>query len=568
MKRLALIFLLLVGIAFLAALAGILLASGGHRLGGGPIVLVWRLDRPILEQAREPALFGGSAADSMTTLYPAFRAARADRNVQGIAVYIQSADFGLGKAQELRRQLSSLHQAGKFVECYLESVGEGSNGTLAYYLATACDRVELAPSGDVNLLGLYADGTFLKGGLEKLKIDPQFHHVGAYKSYSQTYTESHWTAAATEAINAVLDSSFEQIVAAVAAARKLPEGTVRALIDGAPYTAPEALQKGLIDSLGYPEDFRARVARRAGGRPHLVRIEDYGEEAGLSGSRIAIVVAQGEIVRGGSGEAPWSSEAEIGSDAMAGVLRKLARDSSLQAVILRIDSPGGSALASDLILHEIELLARRKPVVVSMSDIAASGGYYIAARASKIVAEPATLTGSIGVVGGKFVTRRLQEEILGITHDSQKRGRNADLYSSVSSYSPEQNARVQAMMGRVYATFVGNVAAGRHLSRAAVEAIAGGRVWTGADARRLGLVDELGGLDRAVDLALRAAHLPTGEPVRLEYYPEPRGLFGLLWARREPLLPAALKDLAKDLERPPSGLLELPPDLARLARPF
>ncbi|MEA2694380.1 MAG: protease [Acidobacteriota bacterium] len=253
---------------------------------------------------------------------------------------------------------------------------------------------------------------------------------------------------------------------------------------------------------------------------------------------------------------------------MARLLRKLGRDDSLAAVVLRVDSPGGSALASDLILHEVELLARRKAVVVSMSDVAASGGYYIAARAAKIVAEPATITGSIGVVDGKFVTRRLQEEVLGITHDPLKRGRNADLYSPLTAYSPEQDARVQAMMGRVYETFVGHVAAGRHMSRAAVEAVAGGRVWTGADAKRRGLVDDLGGLDRAVDLALRTARLPTGEPVRLEYYPEPRRLFDLLHERREPLLPASLLELARSLEHPRPELLELPPEIARLARPF
>jgi protease-4 len=211
------------------------------------VVLVWRVDRPVLEQASESFLWGGAAADSMTVLYPAFRAARADRQVKGMAVYVRSAQFGLGKAQELRRQLLAMRQAGKFVECYMESVGEGSNGTLAYYLATACDRLEMAPSGDVNLLGLYAEGTFLKGSLAKLKVDPQFHHVGLYKSFSETYTESHWTAPAAEAINAVLDSSFDQIVTAIAEARKLPAGTVRALVDGAPYTAPEAVAKGLID---------------------------------------------------------------------------------------------------------------------------------------------------------------------------------------------------------------------------------------------------------------------------------------------------------------------------------
>src|SRR5262249_50958810 len=216
--------------------------------------LVWRVDRPILEQASEPFLLGGTAAESMTVLYPAFRAARADRQVKGIAVYIQSAEFGLGKAQELRRQLAALRQAGKFVECYLESVGEGANGTLDYYLATACDHIQMSPAGEVNLLGLYAEGTFFKGSLDKLRVDPLFHHAGTYKSYAETYTESRWSAPAAQAINAVLDSSYGQLVADIAAARKLAAGTVRELIDGAPWTAPEAVEKKLIDSLGYPDE--------------------------------------------------------------------------------------------------------------------------------------------------------------------------------------------------------------------------------------------------------------------------------------------------------------------------
>jgi protease IV len=571
MKRLGCIFFVLVGFALAAALTGILLASAGHRLGG-PTVLVWRIDRPILEQAPEALPWSGDAADSLSVLYPALRAARADREVRGIAVYLQAAEMGLAKAQEIRRQLTALRAAGKFAECYLEAAGDGANGTLAYYLASACDRIELAPSGDLALLGLYTDGTFLKGGLDKLKVDPQFHHVGAYKSYAETYTETRWTPPAAEAVNAVLDSCYGQIVDAIAAARKLPATRVRELIDGAPYAAPEAVEKGFVDKLGYPDEFRARVARRAGGTPRFLRLQDYaGRRSGGLGSlgsrRIAVVVAQGGIVRGGSGSAPWSSEAGVGSDDMALLLRRLAREEGIAAVILRVDSPGGSALASDLILHEVQLLARKKPVIVSMSDVAASGGYYIAARASKIVAEPATLTGSIGVVGGKFVTRRLQEEILGITHEPLKRGRNADLYSTLNAFTPEQDARVQAMMEGVYRTFVGHVAAGRRMSRAAVEAVAGGRVWTGADAKRLGLVDELGGLDRAIELALRSAGLPPQEAVELDYYPDRRGFFDLFRSRRAPLLPAALAELAKDFETH-GGTLELPPELARLSHPF
>ncbi|HTQ81096.1 MAG TPA: signal peptide peptidase SppA, partial [Thermoanaerobaculia bacterium] len=276
----------------------------------------------------------------------------------------------------------------------------------------------------------------------------------------------------------------------------------------------------------------------------------------------------GEIVRGGGGGTPWNGESGLGSEEISRVLRKVGEDRSLAAVVLRVDSPGGSALASDLILREVSLLARRKPVVVSMSDVAASGGYYISSRANKIVAEPATLTGSIGVVGGKFVTRRLQEEILGITSEPLKRGRNADIYSTLTLYSPEQDAQVQALMARIYEVFVGHVATGRHMSREAVLAVAGGRVWTGEDAKRLGLVDELGGLDRAIELAQRAARLPEGDPIQLVYFPEPKGLLDLFRDRRETLLPGAVAELARSLSGRPTESLEIPPEIARLARPF
>ncbi|HTQ78808.1 MAG TPA: S49 family peptidase, partial [Thermoanaerobaculia bacterium] len=294
MKRLAVIFLVLVGIAFLAAFFGILAAGHGRGLAG-PTVLVWRMDRPVVEQAAEAFPLSGTTADSLTVLYPAFRAARSDRGVRGLALYIESTDLGLGKAQELRRQLAALRQAGKFVECYLETAGEGSNGTLAYYLATACDHIFMAPSGDFNVIGLYTQGMFLKGSLEKLKVDPQFHHAGAYKSAAEIFTESRWSAPAEEAINAVLDRSFEQIVTAIAQARKLSPEAVRQRIDDAPFSAPEAMSRGLIDGLSYPDEFRARLVQRSGGRARLTRLQDYGRSAALgsSGPRIAVVVAQG-----------------------------------------------------------------------------------------------------------------------------------------------------------------------------------------------------------------------------------------------------------------------------------
>ena len=569
MKKLLFIFSFLLGIAIMATLAGILLGRRGGAVGDGSTVLVWRLAGPVLEQ-REPRLpFSGSPEPaSIAELYPALRAARQDSGVRGLAVYIQDAELGLAKAQELRRQMMALRRAGKFVDCYLETAGEGSNGTLPYYLATACETVYLAPAGDLNLIGLYAESRFLRGAFDKLKIEPDFNRVGRYKSAVEEYTQSQYSPEAEEALAAVLDGYYAQIVSAISEARHKSEAEVRALIDGAPWSADEALARGLVDRLAYPDEFKAHLEKRVGRKPSWVSIEDYSPSAPLAGKRVAVVFALGEIVRGGGGAAPWTNEVYLGSDDMARVLREVGEDRSIAAVVLRVDSPGGSALASDLILREVEKLRDKKPVIVSMSDLAASGGYYIAAKADKIVAEPATLTGSIGVFGGKLVTRRFEEEILGIGHDTQKRGANADLYSTLQPYTPQQEARVQQLMSRTYQAFVGHVATGRRMTRPAVEGVASGRVWTGAAAQRIGLVDELGGLDRAIELARQQAHLGAGETVGLDFYPAPPSWLDLFVEKRRPQLPAALADVVKSLEITPPRLLELPPEVARIARPF
>jgi len=570
MKRLLIAFTVLIGIAVVAAIAGIAAAGRSRTLGGGSTVLVWRIDRPVVEQEVEPAFpFGGRAgAESIAELYPAFRAARADASIRGLAVYVEGADMGLAKAEELRRQMRALHAAGKFVECYMDTVGEGGNGTLDYFLASACDHVQMSPAGNLNLLGMLVDNRFLRGAFDKLKIDPSFNHVGAYKSYAETYTQTQYSPAAALALNTVLDSLYGQVVSGIARERRLSPEAVRRLIDGAPYTAAEAKAARLVDQLGYPDEFRDRIRRLAGGRPRLVGIESYDGGSPASGRRLAVVFAEGEIRRGRATASPFGGGAAIASEDLAATLREVGEDDGIPAVVLRVDSPGGSALASDLILHEVERLQRRKPVVVSMSDYAASGGYYIAARANRVVAEAATLTGSIGVVGGKFATRRFERDLLGVTHDQLKRGANADLYESTDPYTPEQTAKVERLMRGVYDLFVGHVAAGRHMTRQAVDAIAGGRVWTGAQARSIGLVDEIGGLDRAIELARKEGGLPAGEPVRLELFPHPRSWLEALRERREPPLPEALARIVQALDRRAPEMLELPLAERRLAQPF
>ncbi len=569
MKKLLVIFAALAAIAVLATVAGVLLGGKGRLRGGGPTVLVWRLAGPVLEQ-RAPRLpfAGGRESDSIAELYPALHAARQDPGIRGLAVYIQDADFGLAKAQELRRQMLGLRRAGKFVECYLETAGEGTNGTLEYYLASACERIHLAPAGDLNLLGLYAESRFLRGTFDKLKIEPEFNQVGRYKSAVETYTRYEFTPESREALAAVLDGYFSQIVSAIAEARRKTPYEIKWLIDGAPFSAEEAVKRGLVDQLSYPDQFRDHLKQRVGREPSYLAIEDYRPARSLAARRVAVVFALGTLVRGRGGTAPWTEETFLGSDDMAALLREMAEDDGVSSVVLRIDSPGGSALAADLILREVGKLKDKKPVVVSMSDLAASGGYYIAAAATKIVAEPATLTGSIGVYGGKLVTRRFEEELLGVGHDAQKRGANADIYSSLQPNSQQQQTRLQQLMLRTYSTFIGHVAAGRRMNRPAVEGVAAGRVWTGAAARKIGLVDELGGLDKAVDIARREAGIRPSETAAVEFYPPPPSWLDLFFARRQPPLPAALAEAVRALESSPPRMLQLPPELARLARPF
>lgn len=571
MKRLLVVFLLLLAVAVTAALAGILLSDRGDGASLlGPTVLVWRVQGPVPEQSQPDILGLSSYTDtsSVASLYRGFRDARTDPEVRGLAVYVRTTGFGLAKAQEFRRQLTALSEAGKFVECYFESVGEISNGTLGYYLATACDRIYLSPLGEVNIVGLYTDALFLRGSLDKLGIEPEFLAIGDYKTAGEQFVRTEHSPEAEEAIGAILDGVFHQIVAAIAEARDLSPEEVERLIDTAPHTAEEALAAGLIDDILYPDEFRDRIEELAGGEPRLVHLDTFRRHRNLGGAPVAVVFAAGTIVRGAGGTEPLTEELFIGSDDLTELFRELADDRSIEAVVLRIDSPGGSALASDLILREIELLAAEKPVVVSMSDLAASGGYYIAAKADRIVAEPATITGSIGVVMGRFATAELERETLGLSRDPISRGANAGLFGGSEPFTDAEREILLDGMENVYRTFLGHVAEGRELEPEAVERIARGRVWLGADAARLGLVDELGGIDRAVELAAEAAGLPADRPVRLVYYPEPESWLELLVGQPRPLLPAALRGLAKQLAPAVRGALHAPPEVRELAAPF
>ena len=567
MRRLLVIFAVLIAFAIMVAAVGIFFSGGGGSVGK-PQVLSWRIDTPLVDYSESPelSLLRRSSPRGLASVYRSLSQARHDEGIEGLAVYIQTARFGFGKAQELRNLLLAFRSANKPVECYLETAGEGTNGTLAYYLATACSRVTMSPLGDWNVVGLYSESPFIRGTLDKLRIDPNFLHVGDYKSAAELYTETEHSPAAEEALGAVLDDLYDQIVTAIAEARELPPDRVRELIDQAPLGAEQALDSGLVDEITYPDVFEQHIS--GSDSPVLLSFDDYlVAPTGFGKQRIAVVFAQGTIVRGGNGTDPWSQQRYVGAESLRQILRPLAEDANIVGVIMRVDSPGGSAVASDLILREMELLAASKPVVVSMSDVAASGGYYISAKAAHIVAAPGTITGSIGVVGGKLATRRFQEELLGISYDTVQRGENADFYSGLDRFSPAQETQFLASMTRVYDAFVDHVAEGRDMTRKEVEAVAGGRIWTGRQALENGLIDEIGGLDRAIELVLERAGLDPAASVELEYYPRPPSLFDLLSRSLSPFLDARGIPFSLWPTFRLPHVLELPPDLVRLLSP-
>ena len=565
MKRLLIIFAALVALAVLIAGAGILLSPETTPLGG-PRVLVWKLDAPLLDYSEAPdlPLFRRQSPQGLARVYRLLDAAARDDSVAGVVLHIQQSRLGFAKAQEIGALLDTVAAAGKFVDCYLESSGVGNGGTIAYLLATSCQSITLPPLGEINLIGLFAESMFLKGTLDKLKIDAQMSNVGQYKSAAETYTETQHSEAAREALTAVLDDLFNQVVTAVAESRGLATETVLELIDRAPLSPRVALDEGLIDEISYPDEFEEKIKERLGEDTRLIALSDYVAHGDpFSDSRIAVVFAQGTIIRGSSGTDPWSQQRYIGADTMREILRDLKEDDGVAAVVLRINSPGGSPLASDLILRELELLRDTKPLIVSMSDVAASGGYYIAAKANQIVADPATVTGSIGVVGGKLALGRFQEELLGISHDGIKRGANSDFFSSVRAWNEIQAQQFQGLMQRTYDVFVDQVASGRNMSHDEVDAVAQGRIWSGERAKEIGLVDELGGLKTAVSLAREAAGIGSDEEVYLDFYPRPPSFLEAITESLAPFLQfrSFRFSLLPDLD--PPLVFEVDPELLR-----
>ena len=457
-----------------------------------------------------------------------------DPRVKSLYIELGDDTLGLGETQQVRDTIARFRAKGKFAVAFADTFGEGGPGTRPYYLATACDEIWLQPLGEVGLTGLRSETPFLKGLLDKLGIAADFEHREEFKTAMNSLTETQMTGPQREELEAILTSIWGQIGGDIAKARKLTAERVAALADRAPFLADEAQPLGLVDKIGYRDQALAEARAHGGGGAPLMSFAKYLKAAGrphASGSQIALIYGTGLIKRGGGATGLLSGEDQFTPYAIGRAFAAASRNKDVRAIVFRVDSPGGSATASETIWRDVEEARRAgKPVIVSMGDVAGSGGYYVAAPADKIVAEPATLTGSIGVLAGKLVLGGLMQK-LGVTTDTAQRGANSGMFSAVDDFSPGERQRLEAELDSTYAGFKNRVATGRHLSADQVEAVAKGRVWSGADAKDKGLVDALGGYETAYDLARQAAKLPENAPIDIVVYPRQRGLTASLVAR-------------------------------------
>jgi protease-4 len=515
---------------FLVMIIGIvlLLNSAGQPNVSSNSVLVLNVSGDLPDHIPEDQLaraFGYREPMSFTTLLTQLRKAKVDSRIGAVMLDIQFPMIGWGKADELRRAIADFKTSGKPVYAYMEI---GANKE--YYIASAADKVFLPPTGDIYINGFAANAVFYRGTLDKLGIEPEVIQIGKYKNAPDTYTRKDMSEGQREVLDSILNEYYENLVKAIAESRKKSPEDVKAAIDGAPYRATEAKELGLVDGAMYRDqvydDLREKLGYKEGDKIRLVSGSDYREipsdSLGLNnGARVAVIYASGAINIGRSSNGGFSGQT-VGSDTIVHAVNQAAEDDSIKAIVLRVDSPGGSALASDIMYHAIEKAKAKKPVVVSMSDLAASGGYYISCNANKIVAEANTLTGSIGVFLGKPVVKGMYNW-MGITNEYVLRGKNAGIFRETEKWTETERAKMQDQANKIYHTdFVPKVAAGRGKNAEYINSIGEGHVWTGNQAKQNGLVDEIGGLEKAIEIAKELAQLPAEKDVRRVNFPQGR----------------------------------------------
>jgi protease IV len=532
MKRFALGFV--IGILFVG-LVLLIIGAAAMRFGtdrppvvadGSTLVLHLEGELPEQPQVTLPIPFlEDQQPMTMVETWQLLRKAAADSRIKALVLEPRALSVGWAKLEELRGSIVAFKKTGKPVYAYLRGAG-----TKEYYIATAADKVFMAPEEELDVKGLRAELMFVKGTLDKLGVGLEFEHVGKYKDAPDMFTRTTPTAETLEVENQILDQYFGDIIAVIAEGRKKRPEDVKALIDDGPFVGKSALDGGLVDELIFEDEMYGKLKDAA----KLESIKKIGEKdyakvevAGVDGkTKIAFIVGQGEITRGGTNDSVGNDG--ITASGLVKLMRQVKDDASIKGVILRIDSPGGDGIASDDILHEAKLLSAKKPTVISMSDLAASGGYFIAMTGDPVIAYPNTLTGSIGVFFGKLNLKGLFDKV-GLATYTLKRGRFSDIDSTTAPLDDEQRAKLRREIETFYKGFVERVAAGRKQPYDKMEPLAQGRVWLGAQAKRNGLVDELGGLDKAIEMVRDRAKISSSEKIVLVTYPPKRTVWEVLF---------------------------------------
>ena len=543
----------IVAVAVVLVLLRLILKGRKKKRMRRPAVLELVLDGPIPETSPQGGVMSLLAKSPVTlpTILDGLERAARDPKVRGLVVRIGTPGIGLARIQELRDAILRFAESNKSTIAFAETFGEGQNGLGAYYLASACSKIVVQPSGDVNLIGFAAQTPFLKKSLEKLGVTPRLDHRKAYKNALNMFTHDDYTPEHKEATERLLSEMLRQMLEDISATRGVSIERLKELLELAPLSAEEALQNQLVDAVQYRDEVFDALTETSPKKTERRSFSSYaakGRFAQRKGTEVAVIYGVGGVTRGRSRSSGLSGKTNMGSDSVCAAFRDAIANKKIKAILFRVDSRGGSYVASDTIWRMVQKArARGKVVVASMGDVAGSGGYFVAMAADKVIAQPGTLTGSIGVVAGKMLTHDFWER-LGVQWKLIQTNDNADLFSSHKDYSEAQWARFQETLDRIYQDFVGKVADARKLSIEQAEAVAQGRVWSGADAHKHGLVDALGGRHEALAAIRDALKLKPEAPLKLRTVPAPRGKLELLFGRDRAEDPRPLQDAALSVQ--------------------
>jgi len=540
MKKVVIRILAILGFIYLVTIiATIMLLSGRKGKVPGTTILEANFEQPLVEDVPETptAKFALQDRTTVRDVVDALDRGGADDRVKGVVARIGAVPMGMAQTQELREAVQRFRSHKKFAVAFAETFGEFGPGNNAYYLATAFDQIYLQPSGDVGLTGVMLETPFIKGTLEKLGTSFHGDQRKEYKNAFNTFTQTKYTAPHKEAMEKVMNSWVGQLKDGICSARQISPDQFQNVVDKGPYLGKEAVDAKLVDGLGYRDEVYDQVKRKASSDAEFLYLDKYLDRAGRphdKGKTIALIYGAGGVTRGKSEYNAVNGSQNMGSDTVASAFRAAIADKDVKAILFRVDSPGGSYVASDTIWREV-VNARKagKPVIVSMGDLAGSGGYFVAMAADKIVAQPGTITASIGVLGGKVLSAGFWDKI-GLSWDEVHNGANATMFTGVQDYTPAEWQRFEAWLDRVYEDFTSKVADGRKLPKEKVLEIAKGRIWSGEDAKGLGLVDELGGFDTALNLAKKSANIAEREEVKIVVFPHKKTLIESILQREGP----------------------------------